>query len=228
VAVLLWTPAAAAFHAGNVFDKPPGAGGGGGVFYAGAPRERGWSCAACHLGAEGAIKISLTADPPDLLQSLRYEPGRKYALRATMIGEHLGAGAANFNSIVVVIVGADGTPSGEISGYAADEIYNGGATTIASAGQKPGETAWSFTWTAPAEGAGAATVHIAAVDGNGANGEGGGTLTDPWGDDVFVGALTLEAGTRLVSAPPGHDARGAVISICCLVGLRRRTRGERR
>jgi hypothetical protein len=216
-AAVLWAPAASAFHAGDVFDKPPGAGGGGGLFYVGAAREHGWNCTACHTGGEGTIRVSLTADPPELLQTFQYEPGKSYALHAVLEGEHHGAGASNFNSVAVSVVAADGAPAGELSGYAADELYNGGATTIASAGQHPGENAWSFTWTAPADGV--ATLHLAAVDGDGAGGAAGGTLTDPFGDDVFTGALTFAPAGP--ARPQSHDARAAIVFAGLFFAFRR-------
>jgi hypothetical protein len=220
LAVVAYAPAAWGFHAGNVFDKPAGAGGGGGLFYAGAPQEHGWNCSACHTESEGRIRVALSADPPELLQSFRFEPKKTYALVATLEGEHAGAGPSNFNALVVAFVGPDGAPAGEISGYAADEFYNAGAATIASAGQRPGENRWSFTWTAPESGP--ATLHLAAVDGNGA-GQTAGTLTDPWGDDVFVGELRFDGGR---AAGGSHDPGAAFAGILVLLGLR--SRGGRR
>jgi hypothetical protein len=221
IALAGWGSTAHAFHAGNVFDKPAGAGGGAGLFYAGA--EHGWTCAACHVGATGEIRVSLTADPPDLLQTFRYEPGRTYTLKATLEGEHRGAGASNFNSLVVQILASDGSPAGQISGYAPDEMYNGGPTTIASAGQQPGRNAWSFAWTAPD--AGRVTLHLAAVDGDGAGGEGEGTLTDPWNDDVFAGSLGFDAAGE-AAREQGHDARAAIVAGAVLLGFRRRRGGR--
>ena len=55
---------ALAFHAGSVFDKPAGAGGGGGIFYVGSATERGWNCTACHTEPAGKIRVTLTSDPP--------------------------------------------------------------------------------------------------------------------------------------------------------------------
>ena len=171
IGALAVAPSARAFHAGDVFDKPPGAGGGGGVFYTGAASERGWDCTACHTSAARAIKVTLAADPPALLQSLRFTPGAKYALTATLEGEHLGAGPSNFNALAVAFVDDAGLPAGDLSGYAADEFYSG-RTTIVSAGQHPGETRWSFVWTAPSAPGARVRLHLAAVDGNGASGGG--------------------------------------------------------
>jgi hypothetical protein len=206
---LAWPAAAHAFHAGNVFDKPPGAGGGGGVFYTGAAKEKGWTCTACHTEAAGAIRVSLASEPADLLRSFRYEPGATYALTATLEGEHagVGAGGANFNSLAVAILAPDGTAAGTIDATA-DEFYAGGDTTIISIGQKPNETKWTFKWKAPAAAGVPVKIHMAAVDGNGAGGSGQSTLTDPWGDDVFVGALDLDS-AKEASRAETHDVRAA-------------------
>lgn len=228
MAALAWASPARAFHAGNVFDKPAGAGGGAGIFYTGAATERGWDCTACHTNPAGKIRVTLASEPASLLQTFRYEPGKTYAFRASLDGEHLGAGASNFNSLAIAIVDGKGGPAGEMSGYAADEIY-GGRTTIASMGQRPGQTSWTFKWTAPAAETAVVNLHVAAVDGNGADGAGGGTLTDPWGDDVFVGKLSFKAsgasptiGTkRFEGAPIG------MLGFAMVLGLRRQRGGRR-
>lgn len=208
VIALLFLPRTAhAFHAGNMFDKAPGAGGGGGVFYVGAPkRDKGWNCIACHRDPEGKIRVVLVSDPPGLFETFRYELGKTYALEAKLEGEHRGAnaGGSNFNGIAVSILRKDdGSAAGEISGYAADVFYGSGPTTIASAGQRSGENRWTFQWTAPTTSVGIVTIHLGAVDGNGAEGAGGSqTLTDPWGDDVYVGALAIDP-------PPGTPTGSA-------------------
>jgi len=224
-----WASPASAFHAGNVFDKPAGAGGGGGIFYTGAASERGWNCNACHTEAAGKIKVTLTTDPPALLQTFRYEPGKTYSFTATLDGEHRGAGASNFNSLAVAFVDPEGGPAGDIGGFAADEFY-AGRTTIVSAGQHPGETTWKFRWTAPPQAGAPVKLHLAAVDGNGADGAGGGTLTDPWGDDVFVGSLTLGSGATATAPTRRGGPAGTWIVAVAFAGLlcARRRQGDRR
>src|SRR5262249_23308743 len=137
-------------------------------------------------------------------------------------GEHLGTGPSNFNSIAVAIVDGDGAAAGDIAGYAADEFYSG-RTTIASAGQHPNENSWSFQWTAPAAGGGRVKLHRAAVEGNGAGGAGDGALTDPWGDDVFVGALTFDSSASALRHRDG-DARWAFVGTAICLVIRRRRR----
>jgi hypothetical protein len=221
VALAGLAPATArAFHAGNLFDKPPGAGGGGGLFYTGAPRDKGWDCTACHQGPPGKIQIRLRADPPDLLQTFRYTPGQTYTFDVTMEGESAGLGSplSNFNALAVSIVDPKGAPVGSMSGFAAEEFYSGWPTTIVSGGQRVGATSWSFQWIAGEAGAGPVSIFVAAVDGNGADSPPDQTLTDPFGDDVFVGTVSLEEGGATASAaPPRAPAR--LGALACVAGL---------
>jgi hypothetical protein len=210
---LAWfMPATArAFHAGSTFDKTAGAGGGDGLFYTGSPFvEHGWTCTACHLSAPGAIRLDLVAMPSVLLDRRSYTPDASYQITATLVGEHLGIGSprANYNSLALTIVQSNGAAAGFLSGYAPDDFYNGGDTTIASAGQKVGITAWSFTWTAPPAGTGPVTLYACVVDGNGANSPPTGTLTDPLGDDVYCSRLALtEAPAGLRAGSPNQRPR---------------------
>lgn len=200
---------ASAFHAGSVFDKPPGAGGGGGIFYTGAPLEHGWECTLCHLDPPGKVSLRMKVDPPDLFETFAYVPGQTYTFTATLEGESLGLGSplSNYNALAVSITDEEGLSTGEIGGFVPEDFYAGNLTTIASAGQKVGQTEWTFSYTAPPEPAGKLLIHLAAVDGNGADSPPGGTLTDPFGDDVFTGVITLEQGTTAGSPPPPSPAR---------------------
>jgi hypothetical protein len=209
LAILLVLPSLAwAYHPGKVFDDEPGAGGGGGIFYAGAPREHAWTCAACHIDAPGKVKLSLAANPSSLLDEFRYTPGQKYMLTAQMVtAQELGTSAtnSNYNGLVIEIVDEKGLPAGALSGFSSNEFYSASSpTTIATAGQTTAETSWTFTWTAPAAGSGQVTIYAGLVDGNGANSGPGETLTDPFGDDVFAGALKLSegSGARRETRPP--------------------------
>jgi hypothetical protein len=184
---------ALAFHAGNLFDVPPGGGGGGGLFYTGSPREHGWTCGACHIDAPGRSRVSVSSDPPDLVAAGTYAPAQTYRLSFALTNEYLGLGSplSNYNSIVLTAVDRTRAPAGAFSGFAAADYYTRGMNIIASAGRTPNETAWAFDWTAPAAGAGRVQLFIAVVDGNAANSTATVTLTDPFGDDVALGALTL-------------------------------------
>jgi hypothetical protein len=207
---------ARAFHAGSLFDKPPGAGGGGGLFYTGAIRDKGWDCTACHIDPPGKIQLRLYVDPPDLFQGFRYTPGQTYSFNVVMEGESVGLGSplSNYNTLAISIVGPTGAPVGSMSGFAAEEFYTGWPTTIVSGGQRVGATSWTFQWIAGGPGAGAVTIFIAAVDGNGANSPPGQTLTDPFGDDVYVGTVLLEEGAVTASADgasPGDPRRAGFV-----------------
>jgi len=200
---------ALAFHTGNVFDKPPGAGGGGGRFYNGAPRERGLDCTACHLDAPHKTRVSARSDPPELVADGRYVPGATYDLTFTLDNEYLGLGSplSNYNAIVVSAVDAKGGGAGSFSGYAAEDFYARGSSILASAGRQPNETSWAFRFRAPDSGAGSLSLYVGVVDGNGANSPPTQTLTDPFGDDVAVGRISAReqpaAGGVSVPAPWG-------------------------
>jgi len=180
---------ASAFHPGSDFDKSPGAGGGGGIFYAGVPREKGWTCAACHIDAPGKIKLSMVSS---LVTDRRYSPGQAYPITVQLVGEHAGLGSpqSNYNTMAVAAVLGDGSVGGRFSGYAPEDFYDG-TTTLVSAGKKVGVTSWTFTWNAPSAMLGPVTIYLCVVDGNGANAAPGVTLTDPFGDDVACGSVTV-------------------------------------
>jgi hypothetical protein len=96
----LVTGSALAYHAGNLFDVPPGGGGGGGLFYTGSPREHGWTCAACHIEAPGRSRVNVSSDPPDLITAGSYAPAQTYRLSFALTNEYLGLGSphSNYNS----------------------------------------------------------------------------------------------------------------------------------
>lgn len=216
LALALVLPRAAwAYHSGSTFDKPPGAGGGGGIFYAGAPLERGWDCTMCHLDPPGKVKVRLSVDPPSLFQGFTYSPGEVYSFTATMMDESLGKNSplSNYNSVAIEVVDGKGYQAGSMGGFAAEDLYSGYPATIVTTGTKPNVTEWKFTWTAPAAGSGPVTMYVAGVDGNGANSGGGKTLTDPLNDDVFV------ANVAFAESPMGrrNPSRGGVFA--CALGI---------
>lgn len=190
---------AAAFHAGISFTDPVARGGAGLVFYLGQRREHGWTCTMCHEGAPGKLKLAVTSDPPELGKELRWEPEVRYTITVRMIaegGERGQASAlANYNGIALTFEDDKGEPIGKPSG-AADVFQDINFTHLYSVGTNPGETAWTFTWLAPAAGAGRATLRLAVVDGDAGGSQGGEAAADPFGDDVIVTALRLaESGT---------------------------------
>lgn len=211
--VLFTSGTALAFHTGNTFDLQPGSGGGGGLFYTGSPRERGWTCAACHLGAPLRTRVNAGSDPPDLLAGRSYSPGQRYRLTFVLENEHAGIAStrSNYNTIAISSLTAQGLVTGSFSGYAAEDFYARGTSILASAGRTPNQTSWAFDWTAPAAGTGPVRFYIAVVDGNGANSDPNTTLTDPFGDDIAVGELAFSEGGTVVggaSAPGGRVVFG--------------------
>jgi len=211
--VLLTSGTALAFHAGNLFDAEPGSGGGGGLFYVGSPRERGWTCAACHLNAPRRTRVAASSDPPELIGGGAYAPGQRYRLTFVLENEYLGLSSprSNYNTIVLSAISGQTTAAGSFSGYAAEDYHARGTAILASAGRTPNETTWAFDWTAPVAGTGQVRLFVAVVDGNAAKSDPNVTLTDPFGDDLAVGQLTFaESGTVVGSAvlPPARYVFG--------------------
>lgn len=216
IAIIVALPRPAqAYHSGSTFDKPPGAGGGGGIFYVGAPLERGWDCTMCHLNPPGKVKVRLDVDPPALFQNFTYTPGAVYSFTATMLDEQLGKNSplSNYNSVAVEAVDGKGYQAGSMGGFAAEDLYSGYPATIVTTGTKPNVTQWKFTWTAPPLGAGKVTMHLAAVDGNAANVGAGKTLTDPLNDDVFVAAVSF------AESPMGRRYPNRGGALACALGM---------
>lgn len=186
---------ALAFHNGAVYDRPPGAGGGGGLFYTGSKRERGWDCTACHLDPPGRLRVTMTSQPSDLFEQQRYQPNTTYSITIAMVdpGSQLGLQAtrSNFNSMAITMFDDAGAAAGTIAGFDAGKFYTRGTSILASDSTTVNETTWTFTWTAPAVASGPIAINLAVVDGNGANATTQ-TLTDPFGDDVFVVEVVVE------------------------------------
>jgi hypothetical protein len=212
-------PSAWAFHAGATFDKPPGAGGSGAIYYTGSPLERGWKCTLCHLNPPGKIRLHI--DQPELFNGgkFQYTPGQVYEFVVDLVGEHLGIASthSNYNSLVVQVLDDNQLPIGNML-YADTEFYSGyQRTTIASANNSAsqvGVTHWKFKWFAPMptdgpDGGppGNATMYFAVVDGNGADIGPNGTLTDPYGDDFFSVEVVLTQGPEMMGSRPPSDER---------------------
>ena len=215
-----------AFHVGSTFDSLPGKGGAGGTFYTGAPTEHGYTCAACHLNAEGKIRVGLSTAPTGLFEGRRYVPGQAYVITVKLLNEHRGLSAArsNFNGFTVVFLDGKNQHAGRISGYASDEYYGSGNALLASAGKTVGTSTWSFTWTAPAAGTGSVTIYIGMVDGNGADSPPTQTLTDPLGDDVVMASLKLADGSTAMRRPAPPSCYPSCARAADQVGLLAATR----
>ncbi|MFT3696202.1 MAG: hypothetical protein QM831_23890 [Kofleriaceae bacterium] len=189
-----------AFHNGSVFDKPPGAGGGGGLFFTGSSRDRGWDCSICHIDPPNRLALVVTSQPTELLADHAYTPGTAYQISIAFAdpASQLGVAAtrSNFNAMVTSFFDPSGADAGSIGGLGTGQFYQRGNAILASDSTTVNETSWSFTWTAPPAGTGPVAFDLAVVDGNGANATGQMTLTDPLGDDVAMQHVVLaEAGS---------------------------------
>ncbi len=187
--VALFPARAFAFHAGQTFSDPPGAGGGGGIFYLGTPKERGWDCSMCHQSAPGRIRLRLSSDPPELFESFQFRPGIRYAVTVAMEidggADELGVGSpGNTNALSATFEDDEGMASGLTTGVATDwSVTNG--VILTSKGTTSGVRTFVFNWFAPeAAVAKPTTFYLGLVDGNG--GAAQDTFTDPLGDDVFM------------------------------------------
>ncbi|HWN70652.1 MAG TPA: hypothetical protein VNM90_23590, partial [Haliangium sp.] len=107
-----------AYHTGATFDRQPGAGGGGGLFYTGAPRERGWTCEACHVDPPAPVQVAVRIAPAELIVDRIYVPGQTYDVTVTLENEQLGRMAArsNFNGMAMTVMDESGAVAGDFSG----------------------------------------------------------------------------------------------------------------
>ncbi len=194
----LHAPVARAFHAAKTFDDSPDSGGGGGTFYSGAQSDHGWTCAACHIKAPGKLKVSFTTS---LFNDFKYTPGQTYdfTLHIVMETKGLDSPRSNYNSFMFRALDAKGAAAGSIINASAQKFFirtnsAGEIVALGDAGQTPGETDWTFSWTAPAKGRGNVTFSLGVVDGNGAAGGPNSTRTDPFDDDVYTAEVLVHEG----------------------------------
>lgn len=222
---LVAAPAAGhAFHNGSVFDRAPGAGGGGGLFYTGSRRERGWDCTACHTAPRGRLRVDISSQPPELIADGRFRANTAYAITIAMRDPQgqlgLASTRSNYNGIAATVLDGAGAPAGTIGGFDPGRFYARGTSILASDSTTNNETSWSFTWTAPPAAPGPITINLGVVDGNGAGVGGASTLTDPLGDDVAIHAFVVQ-GDASAAADPGRSM-WAGLGIAFAIVLRRR------
>jgi hypothetical protein len=192
LAVFAGVPAVHAYKAGRDFDKSASSGGGGGIYFSGAPTYRKWNCTACHQNAAEKITIRLDSAPRSLLTNRTYQPGASYQLTFKLQGEHRGFDAAlNTNGMVVTVLDDDGAAAGSFSGFDANEIGQGShEAEISTSGLFDKRNTWTAQWNAPAEDVGPVTFYVAMVDGDGASTQDLRT-SDPLNDDVAFGIVRL-------------------------------------
>ncbi len=224
---LLAAPGVArAFHTGSTFNEAPGRGGGGGVFYTGAPTERGWTCAACHVLAPQEMQVTVR-DDLGAFDAGTYTPGEVHQITVRIENERLGRSStrSNFNGMALTVLADD--PAGAAGSLSAGQgFFLLGRQTLATDSTTVGETEWTFRWTAPDAGAGRVTFYLGVVDGNGADAPPTSTLTDPYGDDVATGALSLqESGARAEVIAPLPEVRWSWLPKAMIRRREERARG---
>ena len=238
-AAILSSPAEA-FHSPMLFPDDASVGGGGGFFYTGSPRHKGYTCAICHVGAPGLASLAVASEPAHLLEGGVYEPNEVYALSVRLEGETRGLDSfVNYNGFSVEVLDSEHRPAGSFRSF----VEGGMVTTIeidalfALDRRDIDATRWSFEWKAPGAGAGPVDFYFAGVDGDGA-GSAEAEATDPQGDDVVLAyfgarpagepapAAPESAGCALVRAPRGATTSAGMLVLwlvlCCVRGRRRR------
>lgn len=172
-------------------------------------------CEVCHVPKKddgtpqdaamvGKISATFTGFPADS----KYVPGTVYNVTVSMVGE-LHTGAMQRNGVNLTVRDAQGALLGVLASDGAgndstnapalcpaSNVFPAAATTYVCgpAGNKalisaPRDqlSSWSFRWTAPSAGKGAATVYYSMVDGNHPD-------KSSLGDDVKTGTLVLTEG----------------------------------
>jgi hypothetical protein len=236
VAVLLVSPKALAYHEVESFSVSANTGGGAGMFYTGSKRFKSYDCSVCHVDAEKRISIEI--DSP--LGSGTYRAGLIYPITVRLIGEHRGLESAfNPNTFTADFTDSSGLPVGFVASGGSQVLLESERTVAVAEGFGEGETEWSFSWWAP-DVAVPITLHIAMLDGDGAN-DPVRRFIDPLNDDVATLSLQLcpEGESCEVSpeseeevAPMGcalaneSGLLGAFLSLFFLCIWRRRGRGQ--
>lgn len=233
-AVLAVSSDVGAHHEVSSFSKSATIGGGGGLYYTGSKRFKGYDCGVCHVDAEERISIEL--DSP--LRSGTYRAGLIYPVTLRLVGEHKGLESAfNPNTFTADFTDALGLPVGFVASGGNRVLLESDRTVAVAEGFGEGETEWSFSWWAPDVGV-PATLHIAMLDGDGAS-DPDRRFIDPLNDDVATLSLALcPEGETCVPpeesvvevAPMGCSIRGEtgtqslLLMLICLCFWRRRQR----
>ncbi len=209
-----------------IFAQPALSGGGGGMYFTGAPRQKAYDCTVCHVGGAHTIGANVTIVPDDGSAPTPgvYTAGKSYAITLALTGEHLGLGAArNVNTFLAEIDDDRDAAIAGFGGFDSSVTTVDGGKVVAAAGQEA-QTTWTFHFTAPAAGAGPITLYGSLVDGNGGDGTAA-FPSDPLGDDVATITLRLCEGVsgcapRLPRADVPSPAAG-----CMIGGAGRTSRG---
>jgi hypothetical protein len=184
--ILATSSPAFAFHEVASFSRTANSGGGAGLYFTGSPRFKGYDCTICHVDAARRISVEIDS----ALEAGVYTPGLIYPVTVRLVGEHRGLDSAfNPNTFTADFTDAAGIPVGLVSSDGRQVILESERTVGVAEGFGEGETEWRFSWWSPAEG-GAATLHIAMLDGDGAS-DPVRRFIDPLGDDVATFTLDV-------------------------------------
>jgi len=215
-AFVLSGTAALAFPFGRSWHDPSngtqttgGRAGAGGIYGMGSATDYGITCAHCHIGGKGQIGATITPTPAwtKVNNQDGYKPGQMYSIKVNLTGEHLGLnqGNNNLNGMAITFENQGGKVTGLLTADSGVSSANcqanypmanpAGKTTYIYGDchgivyvPVPNATSWTFSWTAPAAGAGQMTVFYGVVDGD----AGGKSSLD---DDVKMGTIKLVEGS---------------------------------
>jgi hypothetical protein len=208
-----------------IFSQSAWQGGGGGMYFTGAPRGKAYDCAICHVDGAKQIeaKVMIAADDGSPFFPGVYTPGKSYAITIAMGGEHLGFGAArNVNTFLAEVDDDQDAPIAGFGGFDASLTTIDGDNVIAASGQEA-QTSWSFHFIAPPAGRGAITLYASMVDGNG----GDGTSmfpSDPLGDDVASVTVRLCEGSAGCAPRASRQTFSSPAASGCTIAATGRTR----
>lgn len=187
-----------------------GRAGAGGIYGMGGVADHGITCATCHIGSKSLITATVTPTPAwqKVGSADAYKPGQTYSITVTLVGEHLGLnqGNDNLNGMAFTFEDTSGKLRGVLTSDA-DPTANSATCKPSYPAQdpptgttyvygdchgvvyipRPNATSWTFSWKAPAAGAGAMTAFYGVVDGD----HNGSSSLD---DDVKMGSAKLVEG----------------------------------
>lgn len=184
--------------------------GGGGIWGTGGKRDKGVTCASCHVKAQGKIYATVEFFPLLMQvgpQSL-YKPGQRYQVTVTLKNQWLGRNfqtcppfvssmngfAANFETATGLKAGRLESDSGQDSNMCSAAIPDQqtgstvtfGACNVIAGSNTEDQYYWTFKWTAPGPGAGTITMFYGVVDGN--------CDMKSTGDDVKMSSVVMAQG----------------------------------
>ena len=115
--------------------------------YSGSPAD-GHNCTACHGGAAATVTGWITSNVP----ATGYIPGTAYTITVTISGTGAKGFEVSPQSISGTLIGTLSAGSGQI-------LVNGNKAITQTSSNSANPASWSFTWTAPAVGAGPVTFY---------------------------------------------------------------------